>query len=162
MRTKNISALGPECGLARQLSTLGQLPVLNVQKRSACIWAGVVVNISAARPGVWGCPPPTPIWADLSAPSVSNARTLIPPPDSFATVVTPRSTVVVAQNDGSTVSSDVWPAAIGIAPQAGGVGASPTYRPSARIYPPTSTQRPRRQTAQRIPARVKPAAQRNQ
>src|SRR5439155_25695243 len=49
-----------------------------------------------------------------------------------------------------------------IAPQAGGVGVSPTYPPSGRIYPPTSTQRPRRQTAQRNFARVKRASQRNQ
>jgi hypothetical protein len=125
MRTKNISALRPECGLARQLSTLGQLAVLNVQKRSACIRAGGIVNISAVRPGVWGCPPLTPIWADLSAPSVRNARTLIAPPDSFAKMVTPRSTVLVAQNDGRTASPGVCSAAIVIAAQAGVWGCPP-------------------------------------
>ena len=103
MTTKNISAPRPECGLARQLSTLGQFAVVNVQKLSECTREDGIVNISAARPGVWGCPPLTPIWADLSAPGVRNARTLIPPPDSFAKMVTPRSTVVVAQNDGRGV-----------------------------------------------------------
>jgi len=161
MRIKNISAVGPECRDARRLPTLGWLAVLNVQKRSACIRAGGIVDISAARPGVWGCPPLTPIWVDLSVPSVGNARTLIPPPDPFAKMVTPRSTVFVAQNDGRTASPGVFRCNSNSA--AGrGCGGVPHLPPSGRIYPPRSTQRPRRETAQRISACVKWASQRNQ